>query len=44
MFHFESMPNNQRKIIHEIVKNIEGISSFSEGIGYNRHVVIILEN
>ncbi|WP_342218407.1 protein jag [Spiroplasma endosymbiont of Amphimallon solstitiale] len=44
MFHFESMPNKQRKIIHEIVKNIEGISSFSEGIGYNRHVVIRLEN
>ncbi|WP_252319040.1 protein jag [Spiroplasma endosymbiont of Lariophagus distinguendus] len=44
MFHFESMPNNQRKIIHEIVKNIEGISSFSEAIGYNRHVVIRLEN
>ncbi len=44
MFNFESMPNNQRKIIHEIVKNIEGISSFSESIGYNRHVVIRLEN
>ncbi|WP_342277266.1 R3H domain-containing nucleic acid-binding protein [Spiroplasma endosymbiont of Nebria brevicollis] len=43
-YHFEAMSNNQRKIIHELVKKIDGIVSYSLGAGQERHVVIKSEN
>lgn len=39
-FHFKPMPNDQRKMIHELVKSIDGFSSFSQGNGFLRHIVI----
>jgi len=42
-FHFDIMPTNQRKIIHEIVRNIDEISSYSQGTNNHRHVIIKLE-
>lgn len=39
-FHFKPMPNDQRKVVHELVKNIDGFSSFSQGNGFLRHIVI----
>lgn len=39
-FHFKPMPNDQRKIVHELVKSIDGFSSFSQGNGFLRHIVI----
>lgn len=39
-FHFKPMPNDQRKIIHNLVKEIEGFSSFSQGNGFLRHIVL----
>lgn len=43
-FHFEPMSSNQRKIIHELVRKIDGIVSYSLGNEQNRHVVIKLKN
>ncbi|MBE4704179.1 R3H domain-containing nucleic acid-binding protein [Spiroplasma platyhelix] len=42
-FHFKPMPNDQRKIVHELVKSIEGFSSFSQGNGFLRHIVLKAE-
>ncbi|MGL5268615.1 MAG: R3H domain-containing nucleic acid-binding protein [Spiroplasma sp.] len=42
-FHFKPMPNDQRKIVHKLVKEIDGFSSFSQGNGFLRHIVIIKE-
>lgn len=39
-FHFKPMPNDQRKLIHKLVKDIKGFSSFSQGNGFLRHIVI----
>lgn len=39
-FHFKPMPNDQRKLVHELVKNIDGFSSFSQGNGFLRHIVL----
>lgn len=44
VFHFKPMPNDQRRMIHEIVKTMDGVSSYSEGNGYSRHIVIKKEN
>lgn len=42
-FHFKPMPNDQRKIVHNLVKEIPGFISFSEGKGLLRHIVIKAE-
>lgn len=42
-FHFRPMLNDQRKMVHEIVKNIVGYKSYSEGKGHLRHIVIDVE-
>lgn len=39
-FHFKPMPNDQRKLVHELMKNIDGFSSFSQGNGFLRHIVL----
>ena len=38
------MNSYERKIIHEKVSTLEGVSSTSEGDGYNRRVIIVPEN
>lgn len=42
-FHFKPMPNDQRKMVHELIKKIEGYESFSQGNGFLRHIVIKAE-
>lgn len=42
-FHFKPMPNDQRKLVHKMVKEIDGFSSFSQGNGFLRHIVIKIE-
>lgn len=39
-FHLKPMPNDQRKVIHNLIKEIDGFVSFSEGKGFLRHIVI----
>lgn len=38
------MNSYERKIIHEKVSTLEGVSSISEGEGYNRRVIIVPES
>lgn len=38
------MNSYERKIIHEKVSTLDGVSSISEGEGYNRRVIIVPEN
>ena len=42
-FHFKPMPNDQRKLVHNLVQEIDGFTSFSEGKGFLRHIVIKAE-
>lgn len=42
-FHFKPMPNDQRKLVHSLVQEIDGFTSFSEGKGFLRHIVIKAE-
>jgi len=37
------MPNDQRKLVHSLVQEIDGFTSFSEGKGFLRHIVIKAE-
>ncbi|MDQ7982979.1 MAG: R3H domain-containing nucleic acid-binding protein [Spiroplasma sp.] len=43
-FHLKPMPNDQRKLVHNLVKEIDGFTSLSEGKGFLRHIVIKTEN
>lgn len=38
------MNSYERKIIHEKVSTLDGVSSISEGEGYNRRVIIVPDN
>lgn len=42
-FHFKPMPNDQRKLVHNLMEEIDGFTSFSEGKGFLRHIVIKAE-
>lgn len=42
-FHFKPMPNDQRKVVHTLVKEIDGFTSFSQENGFLRHIVIKAE-
>lgn len=42
-FHFKPMPNDQRKMVHTLIQEINGFTSFSQGSGFLRHIVIKAE-
>ncbi len=40
----ERMDSAERKIVHEVIKGIEGVSTRSEGVEPNRVVIIVVDN
>jgi len=39
----EPMPSFERKIIHSVLSEVEGVSTVSDGVEPNRHIIIIPE-